>query len=418
MKFQFLHAADLHLDSPLEGLARYEGAPVEAARSATREAFERLIDDAIRLEVKFIVIAGDVSDGKWNDINTGLFFSAQCARAAKAGIRVFVLWGNHDAESDFTKKMKFAEGVHTFGHRKPERFHIPELKVSLTGQSYAKREVFDNLAREYPSPESGHLNIGVLHTSLTGGYEHHAPYAPVEPSELIAKGYDYWALGHVHTHKIVNQNPWIVIPGNLQGRSVRETGLRGAMLVTAEDGRIVEVERLPYDVMRWREEVVDLTGATTIDEALDRISKTCSRVAGEEGLLVALRLRLQGRTAIHGHLFGAEKIFVSQVRGVAVALGESRCWIEKVKIETEPMRTAEELAARGDAMSELQELLDRAATDPEIHAELQEAFGEMRGKVLDEVLTGSELAGFVRNGKWEDLVRDIGPGLVSALGEV
>lgn len=418
MKFQFLHAADLHLDSPLEGLARYEGAPVARVRSATREAFEKLIDDAIRLEVKFIVLAGDISDGSWNDVSTGLYFSAQCARATKVGIGVYILWGNHDAESDFTKKLKFPQGVHTFGHRKPERFDLPELKVALTGQSYAKREVFDNLARDYPGPEAGRLNIGVLHTSLTGGHEHHQPYAPVDPSELIAKGYDYWALGHVHTHKVVHESPWIVFPGNLQGRSVRETGVRGAMLVSVEDGRISEVERLPYDVMRWRDEVVDLSGAGSIDDALDRIGRRCAAVSSEEGKLVAVRLRLNGRTEIHGRLFGSEKNFVSQVRGVAVSLGENRCWIEKVSIQTQPLRTADELAARGDAMSELQALLDRAAVDPEVHAELQAAFTDMRGKVLDEVLSGSELADCVRKGEWVEIVNSISPGLVSALGEI
>lgn len=418
MKFQFLHAADLHLDSPLEGLSRYEGVPVEQVRSATRDAFEKLIDDALRLEVKFIVIAGDVSDGKWNDINTGLYFARQCARAAMAGIKVFVLWGNHDAESDVTKRLRFAEGITTFGHKKAESFRIEELKVIIHGQSYGKREVLENLAAGYPSAEPGWFNIGVLHTSLTGGHEHHAPYAPCTPADLAARLYDYWALGHVHTHAVVSRDPWIVFPGNLQGRSVRETGLRGAMLVTVDDGKVIEAERLPYDVMRWREIVVDLSDVVSVEMLMERISQVCASASDEEGVLVAIRLRLRGRTSIHGRLFNEEKSIVEQVRGVAVSLGDGRCWIEKVKVETQPLRTPEELAARGDAMAELQQLLAGASSDPELQKDLQDAFTELRSKVLDEVLTGSEMGRQVKAGEWTGLVDAAGPTLIEALGEV
>lgn len=61
---RFIHSADIHLDSPMRGLARYEGAPTEQLRGATRRAFERLVDLAIAEEVAFVVLAGDLYYGE------------------------------------------------------------------------------------------------------------------------------------------------------------------------------------------------------------------------------------------------------------------------------------------------------------------------------------------------------------------
>ena len=58
--FKFLHAADIHLDSPFKGLERYEGAPAEKMRQATRRALENLVQLALDEQVKFVLIAGDL----------------------------------------------------------------------------------------------------------------------------------------------------------------------------------------------------------------------------------------------------------------------------------------------------------------------------------------------------------------------
>src|SRR3954451_12908760 len=100
---KFLHAADVHLDSPLSGLERYAGAPADEIRAATRRAFAGLVSLAVEEEVAFVLLAGDLYDGDWKDYNTGLFFAAQMARLEKAGIRAFLAAGNHDAASQITK---------------------------------------------------------------------------------------------------------------------------------------------------------------------------------------------------------------------------------------------------------------------------------------------------------------------------
>ena len=178
------------------------------------------------------------------------FFVAQMGRLREAHIPVYLLHGNHDAESQITRRLPLPDNVHVFGGQQPESFRIDDLDVVLHGQSYRQRDVSENLARSYPQPVDGTFNIGVLHTGL-GGMGGHANYAPCSLDDLINKGYDYWALGHVHRAEVLHERPYIVFPGNLQGRHVRESGAKGARLVTVENNEIVDCAMVHTDVVRW-----------------------------------------------------------------------------------------------------------------------------------------------------------------------
>jgi len=198
----FLHAADIHLDSPLRGLPDYDGAPIERVRNATRDAFTNMVDLAIDRAVDFVVIAGDLYDGDWRDYSMGLYFVREMARLGKAEIPVFVLHGNHDAESRITKQLTLPETVKVFSAKKPETFKLENLGAALHGRSFQTQHVHDNLAAEYPEPIAGLFNIGVLHTALTGRVGHE-PYAPCSLDDLTSRGYDYWALGHVQNRELL-----------------------------------------------------------------------------------------------------------------------------------------------------------------------------------------------------------------------
>jgi exonuclease SbcD len=268
--FTFLHAADLHLDSPLLGLTRYPGAPVDRLRNATRDAFRELVDEALQRAVDFVVLAGDVFDGDWPDYASGLWFAAQLRRLTEAGVLVYLLYGNHDAESRMTSKLRLPPGVHAFGSAAPESFEVPGFDVVLHGQSFADPCVETNLVKDYPPARAGVFNLGVLHTGLEG-YEGHGRYAPCSLADLVAKGYDYWALGHVHKRQVVSQDPWIVFPGNLQGRHARELGPKGASFVRVQDGAVASVEEFACDVARWAHVEVDLDGVDDEGTALRRL---------------------------------------------------------------------------------------------------------------------------------------------------
>ena len=384
--FRFIHTADIHLDSPLKGLAGYEGPAVERIRTATRQAFDNLIGEAIDQEVGFVVIAGDLYDGDWRDYQTGLFFSRQMGRLAKADIPVFVLHGNHDAESQITKRLTLPDGVHVFSTRKPETFTLEELGVALHGQSFRQRDITDNLVPAYPEPVDGAFNIGVLHTGM-GGMGGHANYAPCTIDDLIAKGYDYWALGHVHHGEILHQNPHVVFPGNLQGRHIRETGPKGAYLVSVEDREIVELDPLHTDVVRWAHLQVSVDGCDRNAEALERVREAVERAidAGADGRLLACRIELTGRTEIHDHLLISTEHLLAEARAAALGFGDASAWIERVVIATEPALDPAMLAEREDALGELHRMLGDAAADPELISQLEADVSELVRKLPSDV---------------------------------
>ena len=212
---KFVHAADIHLDSPLKGLSRYEGAPVAEVRGATRRALENLVDLCLAEGAAFLLLAGDLYDGSWKDYSTGLFFASQMSRLRAGGVRVFMIRGNHDAASKITQSLRWPDNVPELSVRRAETVVVEDLGVAIHGQGFATKAVTDDLAAQYPSRVDGAFNIGLLHTSVTGR-EGHESYAPCKLETLFGKGYDYWALGHVHQREVLCENPWVVFPGNLQ----------------------------------------------------------------------------------------------------------------------------------------------------------------------------------------------------------
>jgi DNA repair protein SbcD/Mre11 len=416
---KFIHAADIHLDSPLTGLSAYPDAPVEMLRTATRDAFTNLVNEAIEQPVDFMVIAGDLYDGTWKDHNTGIYFCKEMGRLKKAGIPVYLLFGNHDAESEMTKKLQLPDNVFTFDTRKPTTFRLEHLKVALHGRSFKEKETIENLATGYPAPVQGMLNIGVLHTALEGNSAH-ATYAPCSLDELHAKGYHYWALGHVHEHQIWEGASMVVFPGNLQGRHIRETGPRGAVIVTADEHGIQDINRLFVDVLRWTSLKVDATECNTLSEVVSVIGKELDRLVENSASTIptAVRVTVIGKTAAHGDLFGLESQLRAEVLALAVAMGAERIWIEKVKVVTVAVDDGEAVKARADALSDLQELLQAAESDPDFLKGLQAELLGLVNKAPLELQTTVPYFKAIRTGDLVDLVREVRPGLVSHLAKV
>ena len=415
---KFIHAADIHLDSPLRGLATYGDAPVEALRTASRTAFTNLIDQAIEQAVDFVVIAGDLYDGTWKDYNTGYYLCRQMGRLKEASIPVYLLYGNHDAESEMTKKLVLPDNVNVFVPNKAATFRIDHLKVVLHGRSFKEPATTDNLAMTYPDPEAGWINIGVLHTALEG-YAAHASYAPCSLAQLVAKGYDYWALGHVHEHAILNKEPWVVFPGNIQGRHIKETGAKGGVVVTVEDSKIQTVERLIVDVVRWHRIQIDAAGAASMNEVVLLVGKALESLGiGETDIeLHAIRVTISGKCAAHGELFGMEPQLRAEVIGQAEAIGRGRIWVEKVKVETEPPVDAEGIRARKDAIADLQTYLDQAPSDADLLKELQDYFQVLAGKAPPEVRSGVTEFERIQAGDIAAIIESVRPSLIARLAK-
>ena len=394
--FKFIHAADIHLDSPLQGLEQYDGAPVDEIRAATRRALENLVELAIDREVDFVLIAGDLYDGNWKDYNTGLYFVSQVVKLRDAGIPTFIITGNHDAENKMTKSLPLPENPDQtkvmLSSRKAETVVLEELGVAIHGRGFASPKVSDNVVDSYPIRREGFFNIGVLHTSLESESGEHASYAPCKVSDLCQRQYDYWALGHIHKREIIREkDPLIVYPGNVQGRHIRETGEKGCMLISVDDAGNATPEFVPLDVLRWEECRVDAGGISTAEEVLDQFVTQLSRLTStHEGIPLAVRVVVEGRSAAHEHLIAEPLHWANQMRAAALDVAGGSVWIEKVKLRTTGLRATSEAMVADGPIGELLQYCSELRDDKQQLLELAQELDDLRRKLPDELRSGVE----------------------------
>lgn len=413
--FSFLHAADLHLDSPLRGLARRgaeaggrEGAFLADFLGASRRALETLVDVALAEKVAFLLIAGDVYDGDWKDYATGHFFVRQMGRLARENIPVFLIRGNHDAASEMSRDLPLPANVRKLSDTAVETIELPELGVAVHGRGFRDRAVSENVARTYPPAVPGRFNIGLLHTSLTGRDGHNA-YAPCTVEDLLRAGYDYWALGHIHRREVVSEQPVIVFPGNLQGRHARETGPKGATLVRVADGRITALEALTLDAARFDHRAVDLAGMAAMADAVDAArAAIASAAVAAEGRPLALRLAFTGVTPLHARLL-ARTDLAEEMQAHAYEVSADLL-IEKVVLDTRQPGAAQELEIPGfDAV------LAEVAGDPAWRAEIAGALKELRARTPPEVLEAMGLLALDEAGMAEAAIAAAGAEVAARL---
>jgi DNA repair exonuclease SbcCD nuclease subunit len=391
--FRFLHAADLHLDSPLRGLEQYDGAPVEEIRGATRRALENLADLAIESAVDFVLIAGDIYDGDWKDHNTGLFFVSQMVRLRDAGIPVVMICGNHDAANKMTKSLSLPDNVELLGHARAQTAKskkLFDLGVAVHGQSFAKEAEFRNLVPNYPDKKSGMFNIGLLHTALSGATGH-APYAPCSLDDLRTKGYGYWALGHVHQRQVVCNDPFVVFSGNSQGRHIREADTKGCYLIAVDDGDNATPEFQPLDVFRWETCEVAARGLKRADQVLERYSERLRELAPKHAPLpMAVRVTVNGACAAHGELNADSVRWTNEFRSIAADVGSGSIWLEKVRFQTSPEMAYDPDGLAEGPLRELEEYFRELQSDDVELAEVARELGELQKKLPDELRRGDD----------------------------
>ncbi len=350
---KFLHTADCHLDSPLRGLEQYEGCPAERIRQSTRDAFENIVSLAIDEAVDFVIIAGDLFDGQWTNQQTALWAAKQFRHLQKSGIEVFLIRGNHDAMSESRQTITWPDNVHEFPVEAAGTRQLDKLGVALHGRGFAEREINVDLAIDYPQAIPGLFNIGILHTSL-GGDPRHDAYAPTSEKVLADKGYDYWALGHIHTYRQVRQQPRIVYCGCPQGRHINETGAKGCVVCTVDERGNITEQFHETDVLRWAAIEVDLEGTTDTFDISTSVQRQLNQLVERHApRLVAVRVTLMGSTPLHGKLASpagyAEAVHL--IRMAANNLDD--LWIEHVEVATLPPLDLERLHAEHSLLSEL-----------------------------------------------------------------
>ena len=411
--FSFIHCADLHLDSPFEGIQDVDRQIAKVLRDSTFGSFESIVSLAIERNVDFIIIAGDVYDSADHSLRAQIRFRDTLRLASDVGIQCFIIHGNHDPLNSWDAKLDLPEGAHRFGGDSVSRITATRTGNPLAdiyGISFPTRDVNENIAVQFTREGDAAFAIGVLHCNL-GGNPNHDNYAPCALDDLRRANMDYWALGHVHTRSVVNsQHPRIVYPGNIQGRSVRETGERGCYLVHVGHDLAIELEFCATDEVRWfglDEASLDVEGIKSFDLLLTELSEVRERLrSSADGRAAIARIRLVGRSDLHTQLLSLDVD-----RDLLGPLREDECdrpdfvWTESIQIATQPavdvdqrravddfvgdfLKAAEDFRSK-DTIEPLREMLLERPEGPKVTS----AIDEFSDSELVEILHEAELLG-------------------------
>jgi len=347
---KLLHTADLHLDSPLKSLALKDERLREQVQTATRTALKRLVQFGIDEGVSALLFAGDLFDGKERSTKTAAFLVSEMDRLREAGISVFYVKGNHDAENPVAGAFELPANVHVFDGR-GGKIQLAGDDVWIHGVSFRDKHAPESLLPKYDPPVAGAINIGIMHTSISGA-KGHDPYAPCTLSELRNHGFDYWALGHVHKRQIHSSEPWIVMAGTPQGRDIGEAGPKSATLLKI-DGSRIELEEVSVAPVEFRLSHCDVSGVADDDDLRKCIrAHLRSEATSTDSDAAILRLSLIGHTKQAWQIRRDADVWEETIKNIAEETG--RLWIEQVEFH---VSVGSEEPGTTDAVSELKDIM-------------------------------------------------------------
>jgi len=354
--FSFIHAADLHLDSPFASMG-YENPDLAAVmRSATFEAFDNVIQLCLNKNVDFLLISGDVYDGEDRSLRAQLKFQEGLKTLDKRGIRSFVVHGNHDPLNGWSSNLEWPGSVHQFRDFL-ETVNVERDNESLAciqGISYPQKNEIRNLARRFKKTSQA-FHIGLLHANA-GSIKGYKEYAPCTTEDLTKSGIDYWALGHVHRKTILSSHiPAIVYPGNTQGRGINENGEKGCFYVKVNENREIDIKFYPVDVVRWVSDEVSINGMKAEQELVNCLESRCAEISQSQcGRPSIIRMLISGNGPLAQRLKGpsviADLLEVTQEAGMALS---PFVWVEKMRASVSPEFNIAEAIDKQDFLGQL-----------------------------------------------------------------
>jgi DNA repair exonuclease SbcCD nuclease subunit len=366
---RFIHTADLHLDSPFRGLAETSPSLRDTLQSATLGALDRVVDHTIKSKADFLIIAGDLYDSKDRSLRALVSFRKQMERLAERHVPVFIVHGNHDPLNGWGSGFQLPPNVVTFGGNTDTEPVIRRGRevAHITGVSYTRERVTDNLSSTFKISDNAAYSIAVLHANV-GHQSGHAEYAPATVGDLAAAGFNYWALGHVHARSVLAQEPaMIVYPGNTQGRNVRETGARGCFQVDVDTQGRATLEFVETCVALWVHLEISIRECSTMDQLVDGMLDKGREVAAAFDGPTVVRCTLRGNGPLHRDLQRDE--MAEELRDLLQTVVTA----ETVRIATGPELDFESLCRTETMVSDFLKLADHALEDPVLRERLTDS---------------------------------------------
>jgi len=334
-RFTFVHAADLHLDTPFEALGPVPDQIALALRDASLDAWDALVDLTIERDAACLLLAGDIYDGEQRGLRAQGRFRSGLEQLSARGVQVFIVHGNHDPLDGWSGISRWPAGATLFASDDVTSVDLNrhgQRLATVHGISYARRDCTENLAQRFRRGAAPGLHIGLLHANV-GGNTHHPPYSPCSIEDLRRAGMDYWALGHIHERAYLSTDaPWIVYPGNLQGRGMglSERGQKGAVVVEAEDDAIRRVSFVPLDRIRSVEiqvEASDVRDAQTLEENLLQQSLQLRDAHVDCGVLIQVTVGGTGLLPAECRAPGFRRALVERLRERSATVAPFAWWV-------------------------------------------------------------------------------------------
>ncbi len=381
----FVHAADLHLDAPFQGIAADDDRVGRELAEATYEAWRRLVDLSIERGVDFVVIAGDAYNSADWSLRAQFRFREQTQRLDDAGIATYLVRGNHDPAGGRAAGLSLPGSVHVLSAASVERVEAVrdgEFVCAVYGRSFAKAAETDNLAAGYRRDPGDTVAVGVLHANV-GGNTDYDPYAPCTLDDLRAGGMDYWALGHVHKHEVLSTDPWAVYAGSPQGLNPKETGVHGCCVVEIDRSGTVRMTHEDLAPVVWASLTLDASEVTDIEGVEALIGDACEELRASAQRPVVARIVLRGRTPVHGALArtGAVGHLHESVRADE-ASAAPWVWIDRIEGRTASPIDLDAVRAGRDFAGQIVAVADEMAVSPaDLAALVEEITAPLRDKL-------------------------------------
>jgi len=405
-----IHAADLHLGAPIEGLSRYSDdeylnkAAVSRLIDRASEAFEELVSKTIEKEADILVLAGDIYDGSENEFRIQDNFRNQMKKLVDAKVKVFIVHGNHDPQLKERKVLELPPGVDVFDFGKPKIKKVTlrdgETKIEVAGVSFETEKEEENLALRFCDlkPENPNLTVGILHTNVGGG-DTHGNYAPCKKEDLENAPIGYWALGHVHKRtdppeELPNGGYW-AYSGNLQGRSVKpsECEPKGALEVPIKSGGFGKPSFFSCDTVRFNRVEVDATDLKTQDDVYEEVKEKVEESRLEENCPVLSRVEIKGRTEAHKDLMKSERYgnLIGDIRGKFSDDPLEQGSVLKIDLKTRPSVDIEEWRDSEFFVSALLECLEEFKKGEISLDDVEEELNSLSKNIVDKTLVSKNV---------------------------
>jgi DNA repair exonuclease SbcCD nuclease subunit len=418
-KIKFIHTADLHLDTPFKGLSNVNYELASRLQDATVKSFQRIIDLCISEKVDFLLVAGDIFDSEAQSLAAQLFFARELKRLGKENIPAYIIAGNHDPLNSWMKELEMPGKVYRFGSEKVERVPVEKNGkriADIYGVSFQTHTVDWNLAQQFvigedPAP----FSIALMHGTLDTATARHS-YAPFSLNDVRGKGFDYWALGHVHKRQVaMDAFPAVVYPGNPQGRDFGETEQRGCYLVEIDHQKVPLLKFVPTQTILFKKITVDISGTETINQLYDQINDALAESGEkEEKSSLVIRILFKGRTPLHSLLNQPVEVErITDLLNDGQLVKNFFCWIDHIEIDTSPDVDLDELRKGNDFQAEILKSFDLLHSHPDLLDEILDSlnsdFGNQKVKSETGELSDDDKQLILQKAQWlliDQLLKD------------